>query len=171
LGPEEVSAALSDPAPEVRRRACDLAGRLHAVELGRELTVALNDAAPMVVEAACYALGELYAPGTAPGLTAGDAKPTAEVVSSLRLAATAHPEPLCREAAVAALGSLGCDQGLPAVIAALKDKPAIRRRAVVALAAFDGAEVDSALARATTDPDWQVRQAAEDLVGQRPRPT
>jgi len=118
----------------------------------------------MVVEAACYALGEMYGP-------VDGAVPKTKVASALARTSTAHPEPLCREAAVAALGSLGCEAGLPAVIAALKDKPAIRRRAVVALAAFEGPEVDSALARAASDPDWQVRQAAEDLLGLRPRPT
>ena len=56
------------------------------------------------------------------------------------------------------------------MLAALADKPAIRRRAVVALASFDGDEVEAALARAATDVDWQVRQAAEDLLGERPRP-
>jgi HEAT repeat protein len=59
---------------------------------------------------------------------------------------------------------------LGAVLAALEDKPAIRRRAVVALAAFDGDEVERALARAALDSDWQVRQTAEDLLGHRPRP-
>jgi hypothetical protein len=34
---------------------------------------------------------------------------------------------------------------------------------VLALAAFDGPEVDAALEAASTDRDWQVRQAAEDL--------
>jgi hypothetical protein len=164
LGREEIASALADPAPEVRRRACDLAGRLPAADLRGELTVTLNDPAPMVVEAACYALGELCEP-------AGGTVANPDVVSALALTATAHPEPLCREAAVAALGSLGCDAGLPTIISALSDKPAIRRRAVVALAVFEGPEVDSALARATADPDWQVRQAAEDLVGLRPRPT
>jgi len=184
LEPQEVSAALEDPAPEVRRRACDVVARIGTGGIGTggigiggigiggigigglelQLTRALDDVAPMVVEAACYALGELYQPDEA-------APPAAEVVSALALTATGHTEPLCREAAVAALGSLGCETGLPAVIAALKDKPAIRRRAVVALAAFDGPEVATALERATADPDWQVRQAAEDLVGQRPRPT
>jgi hypothetical protein len=35
---------------------------------------------------------------------------------------------------------------------------------VLALAPFDGPEVDAALERALTDRDWQVRQAAEDLM-------
>ncbi|HLH46072.1 MAG TPA: HEAT repeat domain-containing protein, partial [Acidimicrobiales bacterium] len=74
---------------------------------------------------------------------------------------------LCREAAVAALGAIGERAGLPAVLAALGDRPQVRRRAVIALAPFEGAEVDAALRRALDDRDWQVRQAAEDLL----RPT
>jgi hypothetical protein len=35
---------------------------------------------------------------------------------------------------------------------------------VLALAPFDGDEVDAALQRALDDRDWQVRQAAEDLL-------
>jgi len=34
---------------------------------------------------------------------------------------------------------------------------------VLALAPFDGPAVDAAIAKALTDRDWQVRQAAEDL--------
>ena len=40
----------------------------------------------------------------------------------------------------------------------------MRRRAVLALAAFEGPDVEAALARALEDPDWQTRQAAEDLT-------
>ena len=47
---------------------------------------------------------------------------------------------------------------------ATKDKPAVRRRAVLALAPFDGPDVDAALQAALADRDWQVRQAAEDLT-------
>src|SRR5437762_1926107 len=75
-----------------------------------------------------------------------------------------HADALCREAAVAALGAIGDPAGLPAILRATTDKPAIRRRAVLALAPFDGPEVDAALQRALTDRDWQVRQAAEDLL-------
>jgi hypothetical protein len=39
----------------------------------------------------------------------------------------------------------------------------VRRRAVLALAPFDGPAVDAAVAAALEDRDWQVRQAAEDL--------
>ncbi|MDA8283480.1 MAG: HEAT repeat domain-containing protein, partial [Actinomycetota bacterium] len=64
----------------------------------------------------------------------------------------------------AALGSIGDPAGLPAVLAATADKPAVRRRAVLALAPFEGPDVEAALRRAQEDRDWQVRQAAEDLL-------
>ena len=70
---------------------------------------------------------------------------------------------LVREAAVAALGALGDERGLPAILAACADKPAVRRRAVLALAPFEGPDVEAAIDVALTDRDWQVRQAAEDL--------
>jgi HEAT repeat protein len=65
---------------------------------------------------------------------------------------------------VAALGALGDPAGLGAVLAACRDKPAVRRRAVLALAPFAGPEVEAALQSALEDRDWQVRQAAEDLL-------
>ena len=71
---------------------------------------------------------------------------------------------LVREASVAALGAIGDDRGLPAILTGCTDKPAVRRRAVLALAPFDGDEVEAALAAALVDRDWQVRQAAEDLT-------
>ena len=52
---------------------------------------------------------------------------------------------------------------MPAILAALGDKATVRRRAVLALAPFEGPDVEAALAAAREDRDWQVRQAAEDL--------
>ena len=52
-----------------------------------------------------------------------------------------------------------------AVLAALDDKPQIRRRAVIALAAIESPESEAALRRCLKDRDWQVRQAAEDVLG------
>jgi HEAT repeat protein len=66
---------------------------------------------------------------------------------------------------VAALGAIGDVAALPAILSATGDRPAVRRRAVLALAPFAGPDVDAALARARHDRDWQVRQAAEDLSG------
>ena len=86
------------------------------------------------------------------------------VVDRLCELAGTHDDALVREAAVAALGAIGSRSGLPAILSATRDKAAVRRRAVIALAPFEGPEVDAALERARTDRDWQVRQAAEDLL-------
>ena len=110
----------------------------------------LDDPDAGVVEVAAWALG----------VRAGA---HGDTVARLSTVAATHDDPLCREAAVAALGAIGDERGLPAILSATKDKPAIRRRAVIALAPFEGPEVDDALDAALTDRDWQVRQAAEDL--------
>lgn len=143
----DLAGALRDEAPTVRRRAAELSVRAPDVDL----VPMLGDADPSVVEAAAWALGEREVA-------------SAEVVGALSRLATSHDDPLCREAAVAALGAIGDERGLPAILTATADKPAIRRRAVIALAPFDGPDVDAALQRALTDRDWQVRQAAEDLL-------
>lgn len=153
LDPATTARALGDPAPAVRRRACDEAAGLPAAALagalGEALRRALADGDPLVVVSACWALGEhRYRPA----------------VAELSAVARRHPDSRCRESAVAALGALGDPDGLAAVLAALEDRPTVRRRAVVALAAFEGPEVDGALRRALEDRDWQVRQAAEVLL-------
>ncbi len=138
--------ALGDPDPTVRRRAAQLAATVCDVGLGP----ALADADPRVVEMAAWACGE-----------------RAEVADAdldqLITLATGHTDPLVREACVAALGAIGQPRGLPAILAAIADKPAIRRRAVIALTPFDGPDVDQAFERARSDRDWQVRQLAEEL--------
>jgi HEAT repeat protein len=145
LPPADLVRALADPAAAVRRRACELSIGCREVDL-RPL---LADPEPLVVEAAAWAAGERRD------------RSAVEMVASIT---TDHPEPLCREAAVAALGAIGDDRGLPAILAAQEDRPAVRRRAVIALAPFQGPAVDTALERARQDRDWQVRQAAEDLL-------
>lgn len=145
-------AALADPAPAVRRRAADLAPGLDAP--APPLLALLADDDVTVVEAAAWALGEL-----------GPAAVGAGAVPALSSVVREHDDPLAREAAVAALGALADPAGLLAVLAACRDKPAVRRRAVLALAPYDGPEVDAALHAALSDRDWQVRQAAEDLLG------
>jgi HEAT repeat protein len=152
---EDVVAAAADPAPVVRCRAAELAPGFGPAALGL-LAGLLADPRADVVEAACFGLGEV---GPAAGAPAA--------LDPLVGVAGRHSDPLCREAAVAALGAIGDPLGLPAVLSAMGDKPAIRRRAVLALAAFEGAEVDGALEAALADRDWQVRQAAEDLTGRR----
>ncbi|HTX62752.1 MAG TPA: HEAT repeat domain-containing protein [Acidimicrobiales bacterium] len=142
-----------DPDPAVRRRACDLAASLQpSGPLLDGLLAALGDPDALVVEAACWALGES---SSAP-------------VDALGRTARSHPDARAREAALAAIGSIGDPRGLPAVLAALDDRPTVRRRAVVALAAFDGEEVRAALRRAAADRDWQVREVAEILLEEEP---
>ncbi len=148
LSDDDLSRAIADRSADVRRRACELATAHPAVDLME----VLDDSDPSVVEMAAWASGER-----------GDRRAVSELA---RLAGRVggHPDPLCREAAVAALGALGDPRGVEAVLGALDDRPAIRRRAATALAAFDGAAVDEALRRCLSDRDWQVRQIAEDLL-------
>ena len=138
----EVAAALADPAPIVRRRALAV-----AVTTDVDLRPLLDDPDASVVEQAAWALGERE------DVTAVDAL----------VAAAGHADALVREAAVAALGALQDERGLPAILAAMDDKPAVRRRAVLALAPFDGPDVEAALERARADRDWQVRDAVDVL--------
>lgn len=137
----DVRSALADADRGVRRRAVALAIPFHDVPL----EPLLLDADVTVVEQTAWALGE---------------REDATSVDAL-VAAASNEDALVREAAVAALGAIGDERGLPTILAACSDKPAIRRRAVLALAPFDGPEVDAALARAAEDRDWQVRDSAD----------
>jgi HEAT repeat protein len=152
---EDLTRALSDPEPGVRRRALELVAALRGGGPAERVNITslLDDPDPTVVEVAAWASGE---------------REPAEPGAVERLAALAQEaeDALVRESAVAALGSLGDPAGLPAILAGTHDKATVRRRAVLALAPFDGPEVDAAMAAALEDRDWQVRQAAEDLTEQ-----
>jgi HEAT repeat protein len=142
-----------DGSVEVRRRAVDAAPAVRGPgsrsALPAAVVRALSDPDPLVVVGAAWYLGEV--------------RHRAAVVP-LAGVATTHPDPRCREAAVAALGAIGDTAGLPAVLTALEDKATVRRRATVALAGFDDPRVEPALSRAAQDRDWQVRQAADELT-------
>ncbi|HET6952030.1 MAG TPA: HEAT repeat domain-containing protein [Acidimicrobiales bacterium] len=147
----DLASGLADAAPAVRSRAAELCAARPG-DAPPPLAAVLDDDDAAVVEAAAWASGERQPPE--PG-----------IVAPLAAVATGHDDPLCREAAVAALGAIGDPAGLPAILAGTADRPAVRRRAVLALAPFAGPDVDAALARAAGDRDWQVRQAAEDVAG------
>jgi HEAT repeat protein len=146
----------SGPVP-VRRRALDAApgvrGRGSRSQLPVLVIGALSDEDPLVVVGAAWFLGE---------------RRHRPAVAALAEVAARHHDTRCREAAVAALGAIGDPSGLPAVLAALDDKPTVRRRATVALAGFDDPRVEPALAAAGDDRDWQVRQAASELRQEEP---
>jgi HEAT repeat protein len=149
----DVESALADGAPAVRRRAVEVAlaarGTGTRSSLPRAVIDALRDPDPLVVVGAAWYLAERRAQ---------------QAVPALAPIATGHDDTRCREAAVAALGAIGDPAGLPAVLAALHDSPTVRRRATVALAGFDDPRVTPALRAAAEDRDWQVRQAADELL-------
>jgi HEAT repeat protein len=141
--------ALADTSGEVRRECLVLLGARDVDEaIRRGVERCLDDEDPLVVDAAAFTLGE---------------HPDPTSVEALIRCAT-HDDARCREAAVAALGAIGDERGLATVLAALEDKAPVRRRAVVALANFEGPEVDAALERARDDRDWQVRAAVDALT-------
>jgi HEAT repeat protein len=153
LTTDDVLRALeSGPAP-LRRRAVDASvsvrGKGSRSVLPGAISGALDDPDPLVVVAAAWFVGERRYRPAVPGLVQ---------------VAAGHDDPRCREAAVAALGAIGEPDGLSAVLAALSDRPTVRRRATVALAGFDDPRVEPALRQAAADRDWQVRQAAEELL-------
>ena len=119
-----------------------------------ELLEALEDPEWGVVETAASSLGEI-----------DERSPhCAEAVTALTGVATLHQDPMCRESAVAALGSIGSESGLDAVLQCCGDRANVRRRAVLALAAFDDPRASEMLRSLTEDRDLQVSQAAEDLL-------
>src|SRR4051812_32142437 len=148
----DVERAAVDAESVVRCRVAEVSPRaLEPSDANAVLHALLQDDDDTVAEVAAWACGEVDGSSH-------------EIVALLATIASTHEDALVREAAVAALGAIGDEAGLPAILAATSDKPAIRRRAVLALAPFEGREVDAALDRALQDRDWQVRQAAQDLL-------
>lgn len=149
----DLAAAIVDAAAAVRRRGAEILADASSSETFAAVSLLglLADDDASVVETAAWASGERQP--TEPG-----------AVARLAVLATGHEDSLVREAAVAALGAIGDPAGLPAILAGTTDKATVRRRAVLALAPFAGADVDVALRRALADRDAQVRQAAEDLT-------
>jgi len=113
-----------------------------------EIEGLLDDDDALVVEGAAFVLGEHH---------------DVAAVEALCGVAKDHVDARCREAAIAALGAIGDDRARSTIIASLKDKAPIRRRAIVALANFEGPDIDAALDEAGEDRDWQVRSAVTQL--------
>jgi len=148
ISEHQLERALEDADPAVRIAALEIAADRSSPGLER----LLDDQDPMVVESAAWALGERQTPSDA-------------IIDRLSRVARDHSDPLARESAVAALGAIGDERGLRAILDATHDKVAVRRRAIIALAAFEGVEVDDAYERARRDRDRQVRDAVDELLG------
>ena len=150
LTAEILAPYIQDSHIETRRTAVELAVPFPSVNVHD----CIDDSDVFVAEMAAWCVGERT--------------PASDIeIETLIDRTTSHSEAVVREACAAALGSLGDERGLPAILAACSDKPAVRRRAILALAPFEGDEVDAALQRALEDKDWQVRQNAEDLLNPR----
>jgi HEAT repeat protein len=142
-----IALGLSDPHPLVRMAVARAAAQNSSISV-LEL---LSDEDSSVVEIACWAAGE-------------QTEHNDSLIEALSAIALEHKDALCRESAVAALGALGDVRGLGSILEATQDIATVRRRAVIALAPFEGQAVTDALQLALSDRDWQVRQAAEDLT-------
>lgn len=148
---DDLRASLTDIDSEVRRTTVECAVPFKDVVVHH----LLHDPDVFVAEMTAWCLGERSV--------------TMEELHALIAATTGHPDAVVREASAAALGSIGDERGLAAILQACTDKPTVRRRAVLALAPFEGPAVDAALAVALEDRDWQVRQNAEILISPRER--
>ena len=148
--PEDWRSALGDPDVAVRREALNQIAHVEIADddVYAALMLGLDDEDALVVDGAIFALGEHLC---------------VAAVESLCVIATSHDDARCRESAIAALGAIGDDRARPAILGALDDKPPVRRRAIVALANFEGPDIDEALQRASEDRDWQVRAAVNQL--------
>ena len=150
LSESHIIEAISDLDAENRSRALRAAGRSDtpSPRLVEALSAATADPEDFVAVAAIRSIADLV------------------ILDALNLLISLvgdHADAMVREEAVAALGALGDERGLPSILNACGDKPAVRRRCVVALGAFEGDEVEAALALLHEDRDWQVRQAVAML--------
>jgi HEAT repeat protein len=148
---EDWMTAMRDDDVDVRREALTLLAHSDVDDerVTQRIIALLGDEDALVVDAAAFALGE---------------HPDPDAVERLCQVAREHADARCRESAVAALGAIGDDRGRTTILDALQDKAPVRRRAIVALANFEGPDIEAALARAGEDRDWQVRAAADQLT-------
>lgn len=153
LTADDLASALDDHSPAVRRRVATMVAHLELTpERASEMLLPLlGDADTSVAETAAWAAGEREQVSVA-------------LLDQLISMATDADDALIREASIAALGAIGDQRALPAILAGCEDKPAIRRRAVLALAPFDEPRAIEAMRVALVDRDWQVRQSAEDVL-------
>ena len=142
---------MADPEMPVRLRAAQLAPMCPPGprELHEGLLALLGDDEPLVAVASLVAIGDLEA---------------VELAAPVSELARRSKDALVVEEAVATLGALGAPEGRAVIFELLPTaKPALRRRCVAALGAYEGDEVEAALDQLSSDRDWQVRQAVAML--------
>ena len=161
LGTGALTDAMADPDVVVRRRACVLAGR----------GLASGKASPEVIDAlsAIVTSDDRHVGGGVRGMEPGRGRLAlwSEGGRGTRARGGRGPTP------IRCVAKRRWPPSAPSepdhvgrhFLAALQDSAVVRRRATIALAAFDNPRVDEALRRCLEDRDWQVRQAAEDLLG------
>jgi len=132
LSDSEATIASNDPDRSVRHRVAQLGATDNRINL----LALLGDQDFAVAETAAWALGERHESHDTDQLDAMSLD--AQVLDALIESATTHPHQLVRESCIAALGAIGDPRGLSAILAGCNDKPAVRRRAVLALAPFSG---------------------------------
>lgn len=148
---ETVARLLDDKEPRVRAEAAEVLGTFGKPALASLLDASGRTDVQIVVEAIASALGEVADSSALPWL--------------IDVARGKH-DTVTRETAVASLGAIADPTALPVLLDLVaKGPPHVRRRCVVALTVFDGAEVEAAIRTALTDRNPMVREAAEMVVG------
>jgi HEAT repeat protein len=173
-GAETVPGLLADAHPLVRAEAAFWAGELrHAGSAAALVGIALGDAG-LPVFAAQDALTRIGAPAL--GAIADALRATADPPRALMRVVTAVPDPALagpvaviagretyaeRDLAVAALAAIGGPEARTVLVSALGDaRPAVRAAAATGIGRVRDWQAAASLARAMTDPAWEVRRAA-----------
>ena len=164
----DVAEALTDHDLRVCRRACELATLLPVSDRSSRkiddlLLGFLRTGDETMAELGAWSLGERHQqqsgeqpdetdPTARTGATEGFTAPNLdEIVKALSDTVYRHSDALVREAAVAALGCIGTPEAKAPILHAIRDKATVRRRAIIALSAFEGDDVEAALAMAAED--------------------
>jgi HEAT repeat protein len=143
--------ALHDPSPRVRAEAAEVLGLMGPGSEDALVDRCAAEDDPIVVEALATALGEVR---------------SVRAVDWLVGLVSNAGDRLVGEAAVAALGAIGAVEALPVLLgAAAGGAPQVRRRAVVALTAFDDPAAEAAILAAREDRNPMVREVAEMIAG------
>lgn len=146
MAADEIEKALHDPAPRVRRQAAAALARVGGPSAAEALAHQLVEHPDLVEEETLETLGRIGRPE--------DVAVIIPYLDSLR--------PILRRAAAHALGRLGGELAVPALLEAVRTQtdPDVRRSALQALRGLDAQETGPVLSLALSDPHPSVRIAA-----------